>query len=83
MKHTEGPQVRSPRLLSSAEHMSTSAGDVEPRSCSDLIDLDVVCLNGEGCRLELSNPTLDQEVYQMVSFPDPSWIMKFLATPHS
>ena len=40
---------------------------MEPRSCSELIDLNVVCLNGEGCRLKLSNATLGQEVYQTVS----------------
>ena len=48
--------------------MSTSAGGyVEPMACSDLIDLRVVCMNGEGLTLKLSHATLGREVHRMVS----------------
>ena len=48
--------------------MSSGAGSyVEPPAGSDLIDLDVVCLSGEGCVLRVSSSSLGREVRQMVS----------------
>ena len=49
--------------------MSTSdaGGYAGPSSGSDLIDLSVQCLNGEGCRLKLSCSCPGWEVYRMVS----------------
>ena len=49
--------------------MSTSdaGGYAEPSRGSDLIDLFVQCLNGEGCMLTLSASCTGWEVYRMVS----------------
>ena len=48
--------------------MSSGAGGyVEPPAGSDLIDLDVVCLSGEGGVLRVSSSSLGREVRQMVS----------------
>ena len=41
-------------------------GYVEPVGCSDVIDLHVLCLNGDGCALALSPGTLGREVRQLV-----------------
>jgi len=45
---------------------SASAGYGEPRG-SDMIDLHVVCLNGEGWTFKLSHSTLARQVHGMVS----------------
>ena len=47
--------------------MSSAGGYVETSAGSDLIDLDVVCLSGEGCVLQVSSSSLGREVRQMVS----------------
>jgi len=55
----------------SATPMSTSAGGyVEPTS--DLIDLYVRCLNGEGCELRLSSSALGSDLHKLVSEQLPS-----------
>jgi hypothetical protein len=43
-----------------------ASGYVEPVGCSDVIDLHVLCLNGDGCALVLSPGTLGREVRQLV-----------------
>ena len=45
----------------------SDAGYVEPSGSSDLIDLYVQCLNGEGTMLKLSRSCTGLEVYRMVS----------------
>ena len=51
-----------------------AAGGYEEPSVggSEMIDLHIVCLNGEGCKLTLSRPTLGREVRRMVSEQLPS-----------
>lgn len=44
-----------------------ASGYVEPPVGSEMIDLHIVCLNGEGCKLSLHPSTLGQEVCQLVS----------------
>ena len=53
--------------------MSTSdaGGYVEPSGGSDLIDLSVQFLNGEGCSLKLSGSCTGLEMYWMVSYQLP------------
>ena len=65
----QGCSRQSPVALSKHRSMSTcdAGGYVEPHRCSDLIDLSVQCLNGEGCRLQLSGSCTGWEVYRMVS----------------
>eukprot|EP00435_Cladocopium_sp_Y103_P050236 s19_g15.t1 len=46
---------------------SSSGGYAEPSSVSDVIDIQVLCLNGEGCMLKLSPSHMGWEVYQMIS----------------
>ena len=46
---------------------SGAGGYVETSGSSDLTDLSVQCLNGEGCVLKLSRSCTGLEVYQMVS----------------
>ena len=46
---------------------SDAGGYVEPSRGSDLIDLFVQCLNGDGCMLKLSGSCTGLEVYRMVS----------------
>ena len=46
---------------------SSSSGYAEPSSASDVIDIQVHFLNGEGCMLKLSPSHTGWEVYQMVS----------------
>ena len=46
---------------------SDASGYVEPSRNSDLIDLSVQCLNGEGCVLKLSRSCTGLEVYRKVS----------------
>ena len=60
---------QSPVALSKSGSMSTSdAGAcVEPSRGSDLFDLSVQCLNGEGCMLKLNGSCTGWEVYRMVS----------------
>ena len=48
--------------------MSSSAdGDVNTSSVDNLIDLNVLCLNGEGCTLSISPSTLGLQVGEMVA----------------
>eukprot|EP00435_Cladocopium_sp_Y103_P054606 s77_g17.t2 len=42
------------------------SGDVEPSASCEMINLNVLCLNGEGCKLTLPPSTLGREVRQMV-----------------
>ena len=46
---------------------SAASGYGEPIGASDLINLYVSCLNGDGCTLTLSHSTLGREVLRMVS----------------
>ena len=53
--------------------MPPGASDfVGPTNCSDLIDIHILCLTGEGCTLSLSGSALGQEVHQMVLQQFPS-----------
>ena len=60
---------QSPVAMNKNRLMSTSdaGGYAEPSRGSDLIDLFVQCLNGEGCMLTLSASCTGWEVYRMVS----------------
>ena len=54
-------------------HMPKAAGGYEePSVGSETIDLHIVCLNGEGCKLTLSRSSLGREVRRMVSEQLPS-----------
>ena len=70
---TQAPRRRrcsqqSPVALSKNRSMSTSdAGDVEPSRGSDLRDLSVQCLNGEGYMVKLNGSCTGWEVYQIIS----------------
>ena len=43
-----------------------ASGYVEPAACSDVIDLHVLCMNGDGCTLAISPGALGREVRQLV-----------------
>ena len=60
---------QSPVALNKNRLMSTgdAGGYAEPSRGSDLIDLFVQCLNGDGCMLKLSGSCTGLEVYRMVS----------------
>ena len=63
-KMTGVSSTRSMSLMSSA---ASGYVDADTSSASDLIVLDVRCINGEGCMVTLSGSTLGWEVYLAVS----------------